>query len=86
MLDENPVYPTYDYTFQVLNLLFERACMTVKFTPTNTSLAAFDLVIPIRPEMDVNNLKPDLDNFAPKNRWYAQELILAYSNTLMGNT
>ena len=86
MLDENPVYPTYDYTFQVLNLMFERASMNVRFTPTNTSLTAFDLVLPIRPEMDVNNLKPYLDHFAPKSQWYAQTVILAHNDTLMGNT
>lgn len=86
MLNENPVYPTYDYTFKILNLFFDKASMAVKFIPTNTSLTAFEFALPIRPEMDVNNLKPYLDNFAPNDRWYAQEVILANSNTLMGNT
>jgi hypothetical protein len=85
MLEESPVYPKYDYTFKVLNLMYERAGMNVRFTPVNTQLTAFELVLPIRPEMDVNNLKPYLDNFAPNNQWYAQEIILAHSTTLMGN-
>ena len=85
MLNEVPTYPKYEYTFAVLNLLFDRGAMNIKFIPANTTLTAFDLVVLIRPEMDVNNLKPYLDNFAPNSKWFAQEVILAHGAILMSN-
>jgi hypothetical protein len=85
MLLEFPTYPEYAYTFTVEQLNFDQGGMTINFIPANTALAAIRAVVPIRPEMDVNDLKPYLDNFAPYNRWFAQETILAHNDTLMGN-
>lgn len=78
------IYPEYDFSFVVEQLLFEQGTMVVKYTPTNTTLTSYSYSIPILPTIDMANLKEYVKEWAPKDRWFAQEFILNNANTLMG--
>lgn len=80
-----PEFPKYEYSYQVMQLLFEQGTMVVKFLPTNPDLMSITYNIPIWPEMDLQNLKPYLDKWAPNDKWFAQELILNNGNNLLGS-
>lgn len=77
------VYPDYDFTFVVEQLLFEQGTMIVKYTPTDTRLTAYSYNIPILPDIDPNNLKEYVKTWAPRDRWFAQETILDSGDALL---
>lgn len=79
-----PEFPKYDYTYVIEQLLFDQGTMLVKFTPTDIRLAPVTYNIPIFADIDVNNIKPYLDNFAPNDKWFAQDTILNHGSTLVG--
>lgn len=80
---DSVIFPTYDFTFVVEGLLFEQGAMTVKYTPTDTRLTSITYTIPIQPDININNLKPYVAKFAPNNKWFAQEIILNNSSSLI---
>lgn len=84
ILYDNQQFPNYEYTFVVQKLLFDMGCMEVKYTPVDTTLSAIVLIVPIWPDLDVNNMKPYLDEFMPKDKWYAQQVITNHGNTILG--
>jgi len=75
-----PTFPDYEYTFEVEQFLFDQGTMLVNYKPKNKNLMSVKYNIPIWPGMDVNNMKPYLDNWAPKEKWFAQEKILELNN------
>lgn len=79
-----PIYPDYDFTFVVEQLLFEQGSMIVKYIPVDTRLTSFSYNIPILPDIDLNDMKNYVKTWAPKDRWFAQEMILNNENTLLG--
>ena len=86
MTYDEQTFPVFNYTFTVEQLLFDQGTMLVRFLPTDTTLSACVLNVPIWPSMDMNNIKAYLDNFAPNEKWYAQQIILNHTATLMSNT
>ena len=86
MTYDEQTFPVFNYTFTVEQLLFDQGTMLVRFLPTDTTLSAFVLNVPIWPSMDMNNIKAYLDNFSPNEKWYAQQIILNHTATLMSNT
>lgn len=86
MITEIPTFPEIEYTFTVEQVLFESGTILVKYMPVNESLASITYNIPIWPDMDLNNLKPHVNRWAPFDRWYAQSLILTSGNTLLGKS
>lgn len=77
-----PEFPVIDYTFEIKQTLFEMGTIIVKYTPVDERLTAIEYNIPIWPTMDLNNLKPYVDQWAPYDKWYAQGLILDNPETL----
>jgi len=77
------IFPEYDYTFTIEQLLYDRGTMLVKYLPVDTTLPAITLNVPIWPSMDLNNIKAYTDSFAPYASWYAQKMILEHSLELM---
>ena len=77
-----PNFPDYDFTFVIEQLLFERGIMVVKYTPVDNTLTSISCTVGIWPDMDINNLKPYLAKWAPKDKWYAQEMILKHGHIL----
>lgn len=85
MTYEEQTFPKFDYTFTIQQLLFDQGTMLIRFLPTNTALSAIVLNVPIWPSMDMNDMKTYLDNFAPNEKWFAQQIILNHSDQLIGN-
>lgn len=83
---EIPSFPEIEYTFTIEQLLFESGNLLVKYTPVDTTLTSITYSIPIWPDMDLNNMKPHVNKWAPFDRWYAQSLILTAGNTLLGSS
>lgn len=81
---EIPVFPKYEYTFTIEQLLFEQGTMLVCYKPVNETLISVTYNVPIWPGHDLANMKPYLDNWAPHDKWYAQETILTTGNNLLG--
>ena len=79
-----PEFPKHDYTYSIEQLLFEQGTMLVKYMPVNTALPSVTINIPIWPGLDLNNMKPYLDNWAPNDKWFAQEMILNNGDSLLG--
>jgi hypothetical protein len=79
-----PKFPAIPYSYKVEQLLFEQGTMLVKYLPDDVSLPSVTYNIPIWPDMDVNDLKPYVDKFAPYDKWYAQSLILKAGNLILG--
>jgi G:T/U-mismatch repair DNA glycosylase len=78
-------YPKYEFTFEILQTLFEQGTIHIKYTPLNTNLTVYEYNIPILPNFDPNNLKQYVAQWAPNDRWFAQETILNHTN-LIGTT
>jgi len=77
------VFPNYDFTFVIEQLLFEQGSMVVKYTPTDVRLTSISYAIPLLPTIDFNNLKAYVAEWAPKDKWFAQQTILESSNQLL---
>jgi len=75
----------FDYTYTVQKLLPESGSMLVEFTPTDTTLTKIVYNIPIKVEMDINDIAGYIDIWAPQDKWYAQYLILNSSHILLGS-
>lgn len=83
---EIPTFPKYDYTYTVEQLLFEQGTMVVCYKPVNQTLISITYNVPIWPGLDLTNMKTYLDNWAPNDKWFAQETILNSGNNLLGTT
>lgn len=78
-------YPQYDFTFEIVQTLFEQGTVIVKYIPVNTNLTNYEYNVPILPTFDTNNLKEYFKQWVPNDRWFAQETILNNTN-LVGVT
>jgi hypothetical protein len=79
-------YPEYDFSFVIEQVLFEQGTLLVKYMPVNTALTSYTYNIPILPTLDMSNLKEYVKQWAPNDRWFAQETILNNGDTLLGAT
>jgi hypothetical protein len=84
MFIETPTFPEIEYNFSMEQLLFESGSILVKYTPVDERLTSITYNIPIWPDMDLNNMKPHVNRWAPFDKWYAQSLILTAGNTILG--
>ena len=78
-----PIFPSREYTFIVKEILFERGTLLVQYIPSDVNLTSVTYNIPIWPDIDVNNLGPYVDRWAPLGAWYAQTVILEHGSTLI---
>ena len=85
-MNEEIVFPEYEFTYEVTAIHFEIAQFDVMYTPVDSKLTSISFSLPILPEMDVNNLTPYIKKFAPHQKWYAQEVILNHSQIILGAT
>jgi hypothetical protein len=84
-IQQIPTFPAIEYSYKIEQLLFEQGTMLVKYLPAEQTLPSVTYNIPIWPDMDINNLKPYLDKWAPYSKWYAQSVILNSGNSLIGD-
>jgi hypothetical protein len=77
-------FPSYEYSYNVKSLLFSAATIEVEYIPKNENLTNFTLFVPILANFDPTNLTDYVDTWAPKNKWFAQEMILTHSESLVG--
>lgn len=84
MLPLEIIFPEYEFTFEVVSIHFDLGQFNVLYKPTDTRFTHVELSLPILPVMDMNDLLPYVKEFAPKQKWYAQQVILDNSNTLLG--
>lgn len=77
------VFPEYEFTFVVEQLLFEQGAMIVKYTPSDERLTSIKYTIPMLPTMDVNNMKSYVTEWAPRDKWFAQQMILENGEKLL---
>lgn len=85
-IPEQPQYQKYEYTFKVVNTLFESAQIEVEYIPTDTRLLKLKYCLPIMPDFDPTNLTVYVDTWAPHDRWFAQDMILQHGDSLIGAT
>ena len=69
-------FPKYEYTFEIVQQVFEAGLIEVEYTPVDTRLTKVRLMAPIPPNFDPNNLAAFAEVFAPHPRWFAQEQML----------
>lgn len=84
MIVPTPEFPKYQYTYKVVSLSFDSPHMLVDYIPTQETLAKITLNLPIFPTFDINDVDGYVEQFAPHDKWYAQELILTHGDTLLG--
>lgn len=77
------VYPEYEFTFVIEQLLFEQCSMVVKYTPVDARLTSISYAIPIQPTLDLADLKTYVSQWAPKDKWFGQQMILEHENVLL---
>ena len=85
MTYDEQTFPKFEFTYTVEQLLFDQGSMVVRYLPVDTTLSAIVLNIPIWPSIDMNDLKAYVSNFAPNDKWFAQQMILNNGSQLTGN-
>jgi len=78
-------YPEYVYTFKVLaiNAQSGNAHIVVDYIPENKNLTNLTLRIPILPNLNPNNMAGYVEQWVPKQQWFAQEMVLNYESILL---
>lgn len=79
-----PEMSKYEYTYKVVSIAFESATMLVEYTPVDVKYTTITYNLPILATFDINNVKAYVDQFAPHEKWYAQDMILQHGDTLLG--
>jgi hypothetical protein len=80
-------FPIYGYTFKVMGISAQsgNAGIEVKYIPDDTRLTSLSYNLPINPDFDVNNMATYVDQFAPRQQWYAQEMILQHEAAILNS-
>ena len=78
-------FPKYPYTFLVVEAHYERGMLEVKYMPNDSRFIFITYTIPIEPDFDPNNLTTYVDKWAPHDKWFAQDMLLQHSATLVGS-
>lgn len=78
MSDANVQFPIYEYTFKVMGVSAQsgNAGIEVKYIPNDIRLTSISYFLPIEPNFDINNMASYVDQWAPRQQWFAQETIL----------
>jgi hypothetical protein len=77
-------YPKYEYTFEVTNTFFESGTFEVKYMPKKETLMSVSYTLPILATFNVTDIGSYVDNWAPHDRWFAQEFIIKNENLMKG--
>jgi hypothetical protein len=77
-------FPKYEYTFTIQSLHFDQATMLVEYSPVDTRFTKLSYAIPILANFDPANLTEYVSNWAPYNKWFAQEMLLTHGDNLVG--
>ena len=83
MTDPRTDFKKYAYTFVVTGIQYERATFEVKFVPEDVKLLTITYALPFDADFDVTQLASYVERFAPHDKWFAQEMILTHSQTLL---
>ena len=81
-------YPTYAYRYEIVSISNEAVNpgIVVKYIPENTNLTSISYNIPILYDFDANNMTQYVDRWAPRQQWFAQEMVLNHSETIMNSS
>jgi hypothetical protein len=87
MENTNVEFPVYEYTFKVVQVLAQsgNAGIEIKYIPNDVRLTSLTFVLPIESNFDVNNMASYVDQWAPRQQWYAQEIILKHENAILNS-
>jgi len=78
-------FPEIPFTFEIKALDFESGTIRVRYLPTDERLTAVEYMVPILTNFDPSDMQTYLKTWAPFNKWYAQNQILAHQTTLLPN-
>jgi hypothetical protein len=80
-------YPVYAYRYEILSIFSGNEPgnpgILIKYIPENANLTSLSFNIPILYNFDINNMAEYVENWAPHPQWFAQEIVLNYSETIM---
>lgn len=83
-LNTIPEFPKFAYTYKIVTINYESAHILVEYTPVDTKYTKLTYNLPILPSFNINDVDGYVEQFAPHDRWYAQDVILQYGDTLLG--
>jgi len=83
-------YPVYAYRYEIMSIFngveSGNPGILIKYIPENTNLTSLSFNIPILYNFDVNNMSEYVEQWAPHQQWFAQEMVLNYSDTIMNSS
>lgn len=82
---EQADFPEYEFTFTITKMLFESGQLEVIYKPVDERFTNFTLAIPVPSDFDPSNPRASVELWAPHERWFAQEMILANEQSLLGD-
>jgi len=62
------------------------AGIEVKYIPNDTRLTSISYILPIEPDFDANNMARYVDRWAPRQQWYAQDMVLQHEKTILNSS
>jgi hypothetical protein len=77
-------YPKYEYTYKVISISFDTAHFLVDYFPTDTRFIKITYNLPILTTFKIDEINEYIDQWAPHDKWYAQEIILQHGNSILG--
>lgn len=77
-------YPKCEYTYKVISISFDTAHFLVEFIPLDIKYAKITYNLPILTTFDIDTIGEYIEQWAPYDKWYAQELILLHGDTILG--
>jgi hypothetical protein len=83
----NAMFPVYEYTFKVISVSAQsgNAGIEVKYIPNDIRLTSMSYFLPIEPNFDANNMASYVDQWAPRQQWYAQEMVLQHEQVILNS-
>jgi hypothetical protein len=81
-------YPVYPYRYEVISIDNQSGNpgILIRYIPENPNLTSLTYNIPILYNFDVNNMAEYVDQWVPRQQWFAQEIVLNHSNTIMNSS
>lgn len=78
-------FPQYEYTHEIVALMFESGAVEVKYIPQDTRFTIFTFIIPLLPTFDPSNVSEYFKQWAPFDKWYAQEVMIQHKDSFLGS-
>lgn len=70
------VFPEVPFTYEIKGVNFENGTIHVRYLPNNQQYTAVEYLVPILPTFNANDMQTYLKNWAPFDKWFAQQTIL----------